>query len=75
MQGLASGVVRVESPFAPMDVVSIVDGDGREFARGIANCASPQAEELSRKNSSQSGGASAGSLVLFTRDNIVLMQK
>jgi glutamate 5-kinase len=72
---LASGVLRVESPFAPMDVVSIVDGDGREFARGIANCASQQAEELSRKNSSQSGAASAGSLVVFTRDNIVLLQK
>jgi glutamate 5-kinase len=73
---LASGVVRVESPFAPMDVVSIVDGDGREFARGIANCASHQAEELSSKKISQAAGRNqAGSLVLFTRDNIVLMQK
>ena len=72
---LASGVVRVESPFAPMDVVSIVDGDGREFARGIANCASQQAEELSGKRSSRSaGGNGASSLVLVTRDNIVLMQ-
>jgi len=35
---LASGIVRVEHHFAPMDVVSIVDADGREFARGIANC-------------------------------------
>ena len=40
---LASGIVRVENRFASMDVVSIVDGDGREFARGIANCASVDA--------------------------------
>jgi glutamate 5-kinase len=73
---LASGVVRVESPFASMDVVSIVDGDGREFARGIANCASQQAEELSgRKGSQATGRSAAGSLVLVTRDNIVLMHK
>jgi glutamate 5-kinase len=73
---LASGVVRVESPFASMDVVSIVDGDGREFARGIANCASQQAEELSgRKSSTTTGRSGTGSLVLVTRDNIVLMQK
>jgi len=73
---LASGVVRVESPFASMDVVSIVDGDGREFARGIANCASQKAEESSAKKKSQAAGrGGAGSLVLMTRDNIVLMQK
>lgn len=73
---LASGVVRVESAFATMDVVSIVDGDGREFARGIANCTSHEAEELSRKTAPQSAsGGQSGSLVLFTRDNIVLLQK
>ncbi|HSZ12190.1 MAG TPA: PUA domain-containing protein, partial [Rhizomicrobium sp.] len=73
---LASGVIRVESPFAPMDVVSIVDGEGREFARGIANCASHQAEEISKKNIPRAAGrVQAGSLVLFTRDNIVLIQK
>src|SRR4029077_15807845 len=33
---LDSGVVRVEREFAPMDVVSIRDLNGREFARGIA---------------------------------------
>lgn len=73
---LASGVVRVESPFESMDVVSIVDGDGREFARGIANCASQQAEEFSGRKSSQAVGRSRpDSLVLVTRDNIVLLQK
>jgi glutamate 5-kinase len=73
---LASGIVRVESHFAPMDVVSIVDAEGREFARGIANCASEEAEKFSGKKSSHSSGRkTAGSCVLVTRDNIVLLQK
>ena len=57
---LSSGVVRVEKPFGPMDVVSIADTEGHEFARGIANCASESA---------------ADARVLFTRDNIVLMER
>jgi len=66
---LASGIVRVENHFAPMDVVSIVDSAGREFARGIANCASQEAERFSGKR-----GEAASSPVLVTRDNIVLLQ-
>jgi glutamate 5-kinase len=73
---LASGVVRVESHFAPMDVVSIVDSEGREFARGIANCASEQAERQSDKNHSRdSRRGNRASHVLVTRDNIVLMDR
>jgi glutamate 5-kinase len=71
---LASGIVRVENQFASMDVVSIVDSDGREFARGIANCASDEAEKFSGKQSSR-GGEASPSPVLVTRDNIVLLQK
>jgi glutamate 5-kinase len=56
---LSSGVVRVEKPFASMDVVSIANLKGDEFARGIANCASDYA---------------ATARVLFTRDNIVLLE-
>jgi glutamate 5-kinase len=56
---LSSGVVRVEKPFGPMDVVSIVNVEGNEFARGIANCASD---------------AAATARVLFTRDNIVFLE-
>lgn len=69
---LASGIVRVESHFAPMDVVSILDAEGREFARGIAKCASEDAEQAARRK--KSAGASA-SPVLVTRDNIVLLQR
>ena len=53
-------VVRVEKPFASMDVVSIANVDGNEFARGVANCASE---------------AAATTRVLFTRDNIVLLEQ
>ncbi len=56
---LSSGVVRVEKPFGPMDVVSIANLEGQEFARGIANCASE---------------AAATARVLITRDNIVLLE-
>jgi glutamate 5-kinase len=57
---LSSGVIRVEKPFGPQDVVSIANVDGNEFARGIANCASD---------------ATASARVLFARDNIVLMER
>ena len=57
---LSSGVLRVERPFGPMDVVSIANVEGKEFARGIANCASE---------------AATTARVLFTRDNIVLLER
>lgn len=72
---LASGIVRVEHHFAPMDVVSIVDSEGREFARGIANCASEEAEKFSGKKQPRGGREVAPAPVLVTRDNIVLLQK
>lgn len=68
---LASGIVRIESHFAPMDVVSILDAEGREFARGIAKCGSDEAEQAARKK--KQGGVP--SPVLVTRDNIVLLQQ
>jgi glutamate 5-kinase len=57
---LSSGVVRVEKPFGPMDVVSIANVDGKEFARGVANCSSE---------------AAATTRVLITRNNIVFMER
>jgi glutamate 5-kinase len=79
---LASGIVKVETHFAPLDVVSILDSNGHEFARGIANCASEEAEKFSRKGSApkkkevaRGARAAESSPVLVTRDNIVLMQK
>jgi glutamate 5-kinase len=72
---LASGILRVENRFASMDVVSIVDSEGREFARGIAKCASEEAEKFSAKRGAPAGSKGSSSPVLVTRDNIVLLQK
>ncbi|HEY8185180.1 MAG TPA: glutamate 5-kinase [Pyrinomonadaceae bacterium] len=73
---LASGVMRVEQQFAPQDVVSIVDSDGREFARGIINCASEEASAMIQsreiRSSSQAGDRSR---VLVTRNNLVLTER
>jgi glutamate 5-kinase len=57
---LSTGVVRVEKRFGAMDVVSIANLEGNEFARGIANCASE---------------AAATTRVLFSRDNIVVLER
>ncbi|MEJ7616501.1 MAG: glutamate 5-kinase [Pyrinomonadaceae bacterium] len=66
---LTSGLVRVESGFESAEVVVIADTDGREFARGIANCSSREAEEML----SHAGDAPRGKgRVLATRDNIVV---
>lgn len=69
---LSSGVVRVEKQFGAMDVVSIVDLEGREFARGIANCAS--ADAFAQNGGAKDGAAGSKNLVVFTRDNIVLLE-
>jgi glutamate 5-kinase len=61
---LDSGVVRVEREFAPMDVVSILDLDGREFARGIAECASAERASNGKK----------AARVIFSRENIVVLE-
>jgi glutamate 5-kinase len=74
---LASGVVRIDRHFAPADVVSILDREGREFARGIANFASQQGDErLAGQNShSGKGRRASASPILIRRDNIVLLEK
>ena len=80
---LSSGVVRIDRHFAPKDVISILDREGQEFARGIASCASHDAEDAhegegeapGRKNSHAKGAAAPASRVLVRRDNIVLLRK
>ena len=56
--------------------MSIVDGDGLEFARGIANCASQEAEEwMGQRNVAGAKSPRApASREVVTRDNIVLVQ-
>jgi glutamate 5-kinase len=62
---LNSGVVRVEREFGPMDVVSIRDTEGREFARGIAAYGSEERNADGKKSAAR---------VLFTRENIVVLE-
>ena len=72
---LASGVVRVEGPFDSNDVVSIVDNDGREFARGIANYASYEVEKFSGEVACSCKGRNSKVSVLVRRNNILLREK
>ncbi|PYT79542.1 MAG: glutamate 5-kinase [Acidobacteria bacterium] len=74
---LTSGVERVDGHFSPMDVVSIVDGEGREIARGIANCASQEAEQIvqKRRAAPEKAQGATGTHILIRRDNIVLMEQ
>ena len=67
---LSSGVISVQEKFKALDVVSIVDHQGREFARGIANYPSHEAETMIATAASSSGKVKAR--VLVTRNNIVL---
>jgi len=70
---LSSGVVRVEHAFASQDVVSIADCDGREFARGVINCASEETARLIKGTSPSQMGERGR--VLVTRDNMVLSEQ
>src|SRR5260370_4753853 len=74
---LASGVVSVDGHFAPIDVISIVGRDGRDLARGLANCASHDTGPLLGKKipRDDKGKRGSASPVLIRRDNIVLMKK
>jgi glutamate 5-kinase len=73
---LSSGVVRIESHFAALDVVSILDDAGTEFARGIAHCASQETGDSHGKKRHMSAGSErAASRILVRRDNIVLLDR
>ena len=70
---LASGVVRVEGEFEAAEVVSIVDDDGLEFAKGISDYSCGDAEGMIGNGSK--GPASGRASVLVKRDNIVLLDR
>jgi len=74
---LTSGVERVDGHFLPMDVVSIVNREGQEIARGIATCASHEAEDILRKKTTGTERVLNGSSphILVKRDNIVLVER
>jgi glutamate 5-kinase len=75
---LASGVVGVEGEFDAAEVVSIVDAEGLEFARGISDYSRSDALSLIANGSHGAGvarGASKRATVLVKRDNIVLLDR
>jgi glutamate 5-kinase len=74
---LASGVIRVEGEFDAAEVVSIVDGEGLEFARGISDYSRGDAEGMIGNGSKTqvNGRANGRASVLVKRDNIVLLDR
>ena len=74
---LASGVIRVEGEFEAAEVVSIVDGEGLEFARGISDYSRGDAEGMIGNGSKSAaiGRANGRASVLVKRDNIVLLDR
>jgi len=73
---LASGVVNVEGEFDAAEVVSIVDAEGLEFARGISDFSRGDAEGMiGGANGASIGRANGRAGVLVKRDNIVLLDR
>jgi glutamate 5-kinase len=74
---LASGVIRVEGEFEATEVVSIVDSEGLEFARGISDYSRGDAEGMIGNGSKVPANVRANgrASVLIKRDNIVLMDR
>jgi glutamate 5-kinase len=73
---LTSGVVAIEREFDAMDVLSIVDEEGSEFARGIANCGSSETlKSLDQRGNMPATTVerSSKSSILVTRNNIVIL--
>lgn len=76
---LSSGILRIEDSFEAHDVLIIADAAGREFARGIANYDSREAEEEARRareNSlnNENTAPREKQRALVTRDNIVVLE-
>jgi glutamate 5-kinase len=75
---LASGVTGVEGEFDAAEVVSIVDTEGLEFARGITDYSRGEAQGLIGNGSRAAelpGQPSKRATVLVKRDNIVLLDR
>jgi glutamate 5-kinase len=74
---LASGVTGVEGEFDAAEVVSIVDAEGLEFARGISDYSRGDAQGLigNGAHPKESGTTTKRATVLVKRDNIVLLDR
>jgi glutamate 5-kinase len=72
---LSAGVLEVKGDFDRGDVVSIIDGKGNEFARGIVNYSSDEAKQLTGRHSNAIDGITDDRNydALITRDNIAFI--
>jgi glutamate 5-kinase len=72
---LPIGVVEVRGDFVRGDVIAVLDGAGRELARGLANYAAPEARLIARKPSQRIGEllGYANEPEMIHRDNLVLL--
>lgn len=73
---LAAGVVKVQGVFERGDVVSIVDEGGKEFARGIVNYSSTEAQRISGMHSEAIDEMieHRNYDALVTRDNLAILE-
>jgi glutamate 5-kinase len=71
---LPIGMVLVEGDFSRGDVIAVRDGNGAEFARGLANYSSSEARLLCRKPSADIEKllGYAAEPEMLHRDNLVL---
>ncbi|MDW8238782.1 MAG: glutamate 5-kinase [Acidobacteriota bacterium] len=74
---LAAGVTEVRGQFDRGDVVSILDEQGREFARGIVNYSSAEARKISGAHSTKIDELieNRNYDALITRDNIAFLER
>jgi len=74
---LPAGVTEVRELFERGDVVSILDADGREFARGIANYSSSEAKKITGMHSNAINDMieDRNYDALVTRDNIAFLDR
>ena len=73
---LPIGVVRVQGEFGKGDVVGVLDPDGAEFARGLVNYSSADAERV-KGNTTEQLRAELGRVPyveIVHRDNLVILE-
>jgi glutamate 5-kinase len=72
---LPSGIVGAREAFGPGDVVSLVDGEGREFGRGLTNYAADEVERIKGLKTGQIERALGYKYTdeVVHRDNLVIL--
>ncbi len=73
---LPIGVIRIEGEFARGEIISCIDGNGHEIARGLSNYSSSEASLISRHKSSDIKNILGyeGDQELIHRDNMIVLQ-